>query len=132
MQSDTDAVIAARTRTKTSRPPFGDKGTGRFGASAARGGLQLRARVILHIFASDAQDGDRCDARPRPGTIKQDRHGWKEHLSLRELQVPREIRPGPEIFRGATLALAHRLLPRMEELLHPPGRRRQGRFEGEI
>lgn len=57
MQSDTDAVIAARTRAETSRPPFGDKGTGRFGAFAARGGLQLRARVILHIFASDALDG---------------------------------------------------------------------------
>ena len=66
MQSDNDAVIAARTRTKTSRPPFGDKGTGRFGASAARGGLQLRARVILHIFASDALYGGpvRC-AAPR-------------------------------------------------------------------
>ena len=64
MQSDTDAVFAARTRAETSSSPFCDKGTGRFGASAARGGLQLRARVFLHIFARDALYGGpvRCAA----------------------------------------------------------------------
>lgn len=73
MQSDTDAVIAARTRTKTSRPPFGDKGTGRFGVSAARGGQQLRARVILHIFASDARRTARCAA---PSGYDKTRQTW--------------------------------------------------------
>jgi hypothetical protein len=53
-------------------------------------------------------------------------------VSLRELQVPRSLQQESQILPRPDLALAHQLLPRLQGLFHPPGRRDPGRTEEEV